>query len=89
MHLVPTQEEVIELLRKTGGLRPGHFEYSSGRHVDEYLQVPLSMRHYQEAKILSVGLSRQLRAHLAWRESCAVHVDVQIACEVAGVLFVR
>lgn len=63
MHLVPTQEEVIELLRKTGGLRPGHFEYSSGRHVDEYLQVPLSMRHYQEAKILSVGLSRQLRAH--------------------------
>jgi orotate phosphoribosyltransferase len=63
MHLVPTQDEVIALLRRTGGLRAGHFEYPGGRHVDEYLQVALSMRHYDVAKILSVGLSRQLRAH--------------------------
>ena len=63
MHLVPTQDEVVALLRKTGGLRDGHFAYPSGRHVNEYLQVALSMRHYDVAKILSVGLSRQLRAH--------------------------
>jgi orotate phosphoribosyltransferase len=63
MHLVPTQDEVVALLRKTGGLRDGHFEYPGGRHVNEYLQVALSMRHYDVAKILSVGLSRQLRAH--------------------------
>src|SRR5579871_3834437 len=63
MHLVPTQEEVVALLRKTGGLRDGHFEYPGGRHVNEYLQVALSMRHYDVAKILSVGLSRQVRAH--------------------------
>jgi orotate phosphoribosyltransferase len=63
MHLIPTEDEVLDLLRRTGGLRPGHFEYPSGGHTSEYLQVPLSMRHYETAKILSVGLSRLLRAH--------------------------
>ena len=63
MHLVPTQSEVVELLRQTGGLRKGHFEYPNGLHTDEYLQVALTMRHYQSAKILSVGLSRLVRAH--------------------------
>ena len=63
MHLVPTQEEVVALLRRTGGLRDGHFEYPNGLHANEYLQVPLTMRYYEAAKILSVGLSRQLRAH--------------------------
>src|SRR6266852_8426091 len=63
MHLVPTQDEVLALLRGTGGLREGHFEYSSGLHASEYMQVALTMRYYQAAKILSVGLSRLLRAH--------------------------
>src|SRR5437879_5832862 len=63
MHLVPTQEEVVSLRRSTGGLRNGHFEYSNGLHANEYLQVALTMRFYEAAKILSVGLSRQLRAN--------------------------
>jgi orotate phosphoribosyltransferase len=63
MHLIPTEDEVLDLLRRTEGLREGHFEYPSGLHTREYLQVPLSMRHYETAKILSVGLSRLLRAH--------------------------
>jgi orotate phosphoribosyltransferase len=63
MHLVPTQEETVELLRRTGGLREGHFEYPNGLHANEYLQVALSMRYYQSARILGVGLSRQLRGH--------------------------
>jgi orotate phosphoribosyltransferase len=63
MELIPTQEEVVELLRSTGGLRNGHFEYPSGVHVNEYLQVALTMRDFQAAKTLSVGLSRKLRAH--------------------------
>ena len=63
MHLVPTQEEVVALLRRTGGLRNGHFEYPNGLHANEYLQVALTMRYYEAAKILSVGLSRQLRAN--------------------------
>lgn len=63
MHLVPTQEEVVAMLRSTGALREGHFEYPSGLHANEYLQVALAMRYYQHAKILGVGLSRLLRAN--------------------------
>jgi orotate phosphoribosyltransferase len=63
MHLVPEQQEIVNLLRQTGALRDGHFEYSSGLHSNEYLQVALAMRYYQHAKMLSVSLSRLLRSH--------------------------
>jgi orotate phosphoribosyltransferase len=63
MHLIPTEAEVIGLLRKTGALRQGHFEYPNGLHSDQYLQVALAMRHYQDAKLLSVALARHVRAH--------------------------
>ncbi len=81
MHLVPTQAEVIELLRQTGGLRKGHFEYPNGLHTDEYLQVALTMRHYQSAKILSVGLSRLIRAHSDLR---AMIPDLSIVAPATG-----
>lgn len=63
MHLIPTQDEVVALLRETGALRDGHFEYPSGLHSNEYLQVPLALLHYQHQRLLSVGLSRLLRAN--------------------------
>jgi orotate phosphoribosyltransferase len=63
MHLVPTDEEVIRVLRDTGALRDGHFEYQSGLHSNEYLQVPLALRYYQHQRSFSVGLSRLLRAN--------------------------
>jgi orotate phosphoribosyltransferase len=62
MHLIPTNEEVITMLRQTGALREGHFVYPNGMHADEFLQVALAFRYYQWAKTLSVGLSRRLRA---------------------------
>ncbi len=62
MQLVPTNEEVIALMRETGALRDGHYEYQNGMHANEYLQVALAFRYYQHAKVLSVGLSRRLRA---------------------------
>ena len=63
MHLVPTSDEVIALLRQTGALRRGHFRYPNGVHSEEYLQVPLAMRYFQHQKTLSVGLSRLVRAN--------------------------
>ena len=63
MHLIPTQEEVVAVLRETGALRDGHFEYPTGLHSNEYLQVPLALRYYQHQRMLSVGLSRLLRAN--------------------------
>jgi orotate phosphoribosyltransferase len=63
MHLIPTQDEVVALLRESGALRDGHFEYSNGLHSNEYLQVPLALRHYQHQRLLSVGIARLLRAN--------------------------
>ncbi|MEQ1948350.1 MAG: phosphoribosyltransferase family protein [Bryobacteraceae bacterium] len=63
MHLIPTKDELLDLLRRTGGLRTGHFEYPRGLHSNEYMQVALTMRSFEAAKILSVALSRLLRAN--------------------------
>src|SRR6185312_3243510 len=63
MHLTPTQDEVVRVLRETGALRDGHFEYPGGLHSNEYLQVPIAMRYYQHQRMLTVGLSRLLRSH--------------------------
>ena len=67
MQLLPSQEDVTGILRSTGALREGHFEYPNGLHSTQYLQVPLAMRYYQHAKTLSVGLSRLLRANTELR----------------------
>ena len=51
------------MLRETGALRDGHFEYPTGLHSNEYLQVPLALRYSQHQRMFSVGLSRLLRAN--------------------------
>lgn len=81
MHLIPTNEEVIAMLRETGALRDGHFEYLNGMHTDEYLQVALAFRYSQYAKILSVGLSRRLRADPEIR---AMLKELSIVCPTIG-----
>src|SRR5215469_6463161 len=63
MTLLPTDGDVVRILRETGALRSGHFEFPDGTHSDEYLQVPLAFRHFQHAKTLSVALSRLLRSN--------------------------
>src|SRR5512146_2547774 len=81
MHLIPTQEEVVAVLRETGALRDGHFEYPTGLHSNEYLQVPLALRHYQYQRMLSVGLSRLLRANSEIR---AVIPELSIVAPATG-----
>jgi len=67
MELVPTQDEVLALLRETGALQNGHFECLNGLHTDINLETVLAMRHHRHAKALSVGLSRKLRANAELR----------------------
>lgn len=67
MNLLPTEEQVIQLLNETGGLREGHFLYPDGTYTNEYLQMALAMRDYHNAKILSVALSRKIRANTELR----------------------
>lgn len=81
MNLIPTPAEVVRVLRDTGAVRPGHFEFPDGSHSNEYVQVPLAMRHYQHAKMLSVGLSRLLRANTEIR---AVIPELSIVAPATG-----
>lgn len=81
MHLIPTQDEVVQLLRASRAIRDGHFEYPNGLHATEYIQVQLALRYYQHAKVLSVGLSRLLRANPEIR---AIIPELSIVCPDTG-----
>src|SRR5205085_488977 len=81
MHLIPTQEEVVAVLRESGALRDGHFQYPSGIHSNEYLQVPLALRYSQHQRLLSVGLSRLLRQNPEIR---AILSEVSIVVPATG-----
>ena len=59
--LVPTPDSVMEILQRTGAYRRGHFIYPNGKHASHYFQMPLAFRYYDNARILSVGLSRLFR----------------------------
>jgi orotate phosphoribosyltransferase len=67
VELIPTPEDVLGLLRAAGALRSGHFLCPSGFHTNQYLETALAMREYRHAKILSVGLSRRVRANAELR----------------------
>jgi orotate phosphoribosyltransferase len=51
----------MEILQNTGAYRKGHFVYPNGKHASHYFQMPLAFRYYDNARILSVGLSRMFR----------------------------
>ena len=59
--LIPDSAEVMEILRRTGAFREGHFVYPSGQHTPHYFQMPLAFRYYDTARVLAVALSRKLR----------------------------
>ena len=59
--LVPSPESVMKILEETGAYRKGHFIYPNGKHASHYFQMPLAFRYYDNARILSVGLSRLFR----------------------------
>lgn len=93
MHLIPTQEEVIEQLKQTGALRKGHYEYSNGLHADEFLQPALALRYHQLTRTLGVGLSRKLRANPEIRATISqlsivtlATVGLPVACSVCEAL---
>ena len=81
MQMIPSQEEVLQLLRETGALRTGHFVYPNGLHSDMALQIPLAFRHYQHAKVLSVALSRLVRSNPELRAAIS---DLSIVCPATG-----
>src|SRR3954470_18470509 len=65
VNLVPSPESVMDILTKTEAYRKGHFVYPSGKHASHYFQMPLAFRYYDNARIMSVGLSRLFRMEKA------------------------
>ena len=61
VNLIPTPDKVMEILKRTGAYREGHFVYPSGKHTPHYFQMPLAFRYYDTARVLAVALSRKLR----------------------------
>jgi orotate phosphoribosyltransferase len=63
--LVPSPESVMNILQSTSAYRKGHFIYPNGKHASHYFQMPLAFRYYDNARVLSVGLSRLFRMEKA------------------------
>ncbi len=61
VQLIPSPDEVMQILRKTGAFREGHFVYPNGKHTAHYFQMPLAFRLYDTARVLAVALSRKFR----------------------------
>jgi orotate phosphoribosyltransferase len=51
----------MQILKRTGAYREGHFIYPSGKHTPHYFQMPLAFRYYDTARVLAVALSRLFR----------------------------
>jgi orotate phosphoribosyltransferase len=61
VQLIPSPEEIMQILKRTGAFREGHFVYPTGKHTAHYFQMPLAFRYYDTARVLAVALSRKFR----------------------------
>ncbi len=61
VELIPSPDSVLQILKRTGAFREGHFVYPNGKHSPHYFQMPLAFRYYDTAKVLAVALSRKFR----------------------------
>jgi len=61
VELIPSPESILQILKRTGAFREGHFVYPNGKHSPHYFQMPLAFRYYDTARVLAVALSRKFR----------------------------
>lgn len=57
-----TNEQILEVFEKTGGILKGHFLLTSGRHSDTYMQCAKLFVHPEESARLCAALAEKLRA---------------------------
>jgi len=61
MSLILDNNQVMDVLKKTGAYREGIFEHPAGYFTPFYFQIPLALRYFDNARRLGVSLSRLLR----------------------------
>jgi orotate phosphoribosyltransferase len=74
-----TQEEVLNIFKKSNALLEGHFLLTSGLHSDRYLQCALVLQHPEQALALGAVLAEKLFA-------LAEKPDFVIAPAIGGIL---
>ncbi|MCL2877298.1 MAG: orotate phosphoribosyltransferase [Acidobacteria bacterium] len=74
-----TQEEVLNIFKKSDALLEGHFLLTSGLHSDRYLQCALVLQHPGQALELGAALAEKLLA-------LAEKPDFVIAPAIGGIL---
>jgi len=53
VQLIPSPEEIMQILKRTAAFREGHFVYPNGKHTAHYFQMPLAFRYYDTARVLA------------------------------------
>ena len=66
VQLIPSPEEIMQILKRTGAFREGHFIYPNGKHTAHYFQMPLAFRYYDTARVLVVACGRRSREARPW-----------------------
>jgi len=61
VQLIPSADAIMQILKRTGAFREGHFVYPNVKHTAHYFQMPLAFRYYDTARALAVALSRKFR----------------------------
>src|SRR5919106_1593724 len=56
-----TQDDVLNLFRKSGALLEGHFKLTSGLHSDRYMQSALVLQYPELAEALGTALAERTR----------------------------
>ena len=59
--LITSPDSIMQILKRTGAFRQGHFVYPSGKYSPHYFLMPLAFRYYDTARVLAVALSRKFR----------------------------
>ncbi len=72
-----SNEQIIEILERTGSLKTGHFVLSSGLHSNKYVQCALALSYPKEADRLCSTLAEKL---------ADIEIDVVVGPAMGGVV---
>src|SRR5438034_7317016 len=84
-----TRDDLLDLFRRSGALREGHFRLTSGLHSSGYLQCALVLQHPPHAEMLGAAIAERTRD---WRPTVVMSPalgGVVIGHEVGRALGVR
>lgn len=72
-----TQEETLEIYKKTGAILHGHFKLTSGRHSDTYMQSAKIFVDTESSEKLCKALAEKLEG---------IDIDIVISPAIGGIL---